>query len=148
MSVTINLLTPDDESEWRRLWGLYLAFYEDKAPDEIYRNTWRRLMAGDTEDINGLIAKDETGASVGLVHYLFHPHCWQPEKICYLQDLYVDDNARGKGAGRALIEAVYEAADALGRSNVYWMTQEFNFTARYLYDRVATVTPFIKYKRN
>ena len=54
---------------------------------------------------------------------------------------------RGKGIGRALIEAVYAAADAHGAATVYWMTQDFNATARQLYDRIATLTPFIKYQR-
>ena len=44
-------------------------------------------------------------------------------------------------------EILMELADRLGAGNVYWMTQEFNATARLLYDRVATKTPFIKYQR-
>ncbi|MDG2406467.1 MAG: GNAT family N-acetyltransferase, partial [Paracoccaceae bacterium] len=44
-------------------------------------------------------------------------------------------------------EAVYQAADAHGTPTVYWLTQDFNHTARQLYDRVATLTPFIKYNR-
>ncbi|MGX1306119.1 GNAT superfamily N-acetyltransferase [Amorphus suaedae] len=67
--------------------------------------------------------------------------------VCYLQDLFVSPDVRGSGAGRALIEAVYEAADAAGAEQVYWLTQTFNETARRLYDRVASVTPFIKYRR-
>jgi GNAT superfamily N-acetyltransferase len=69
------------------------------------------------------------------------------EDVCYLQDLYVDPQARGTGAGRALIEAVYAAADANGTPSVYWLTQDHNTTARQLYDRIAKVTPFIKYQR-
>ena len=49
--------------------------------------------------------------------------------------------------GRALIEAVYAAADRYGTPSGYWMTQEFNAEARKLYDRIATLTPFIKYSR-
>ena len=49
--------------------------------------------------------------------------------------------------GRALIEAVYAAADRNGTPSVYWMTQEFNYRGRMLYDQVASRTPFIKYQR-
>jgi GNAT superfamily N-acetyltransferase len=84
---------------------------------------------------------------VGLAHYIFHRHGWQIADVTYLQDLYVTPDTRGTGAGRALIEAVYAAADTAGRPNVYWLTQEFNTTARRLYDRIGTATPFIKYKR-
>lgn len=90
---------------------------------------------------------EEDGTLSGLVHYVFHPHLWRPEGVCYLQDLFTAREARGKGVGRALIEAVYDAADAAGAPAVYWMTQEFNYAGRMLYDRVAERTPFIKYSR-
>jgi GNAT superfamily N-acetyltransferase len=67
--------------------------------------------------------------------------------VCYLQDLYAKEAVRGQGIGRALIEAVYGAADANGTPSVYWMTQDFNENARLLYDRIGTLTPFIKYSR-
>ena len=72
-------------------------------------------------DYHGLLAV-AGGVPVGLAHYIFHRHGWQIEDVCYLQDLYVAPEARGTGAGRALIEAVYAAADAAGRPNVYWLT--------------------------
>jgi len=78
---------------------------------------------------------------------VFHRHAWKIEDVCYLQDLYVDPNHRGTHAGRALIEAVYDASDRAGAPSVYWLTQEFNETGRRLYDRVGTLTPFIKYAR-
>ncbi|MGI9368151.1 MAG: GNAT family N-acetyltransferase, partial [Ruegeria sp.] len=49
--------------------------------------------------------------------------------------------------GRALIEAVYAEADRQGSPSVYWLTQDFNDTARKLYDRVGKLTPFIRYQR-
>ena len=58
-----------------------------------------------------------------------------------------DPDMRGKGIGRALIEAVHAAAKEVGAGKLYWMTQEFNATARQLYDRLATKTPFIIYQK-
>lgn len=72
---------------------------------------------------------------------------WAAGPRCYLEDLFTSQDARGRGVGRALIEAVYTSADALGADEVYWLTQEFNATARRLYDQVAKATPFIKYRR-
>ncbi|MEO0914369.1 MAG: GNAT family N-acetyltransferase, partial [Pseudomonadota bacterium] len=94
----------------------------------------------------GFLAEGPAGP-IGLVHFITHRHGWSIEDVVYLQDLYVSPEARGTGAGRALIEAVYEAADAQGTPSVYWLTQDFNSDARKLYDRVADVTPFIKYQR-
>ena len=81
------------------------------------------------------------------MHFIYHPHNWRIEPVCYLQDLYVAPEARNSGAGRALIEAVYARADRDGCPSVYWTTQDFNTTARRLYDRIGTLTPFIKYTR-
>ena len=114
--------------------------------EEVYRSTFARLLDPARPQQNGLIALVD-GQAAGLVHYIFHPHNWRVEDVCYLQDLYTDPAFRGSGVGRALIEAVYAAADERGAPSVYWLTQDFNETARLLYDRVANLTPFIKYQR-
>ena len=146
MTTTIRPITLADQTEWRRLWTGYLEFYETSVPEEVYRTTFARLLGDDAHDYHGLVA-EQGGKLIGLTHYLFHRHCWRVENVIYLQDLYVEPEARGTGAGRALIEAVYAAGDAAGCPSVYWMTQDFNETARKLYDRVAGLTPFVKYQR-
>ncbi|WP_336070239.1 GNAT family N-acetyltransferase [Nitratireductor rhodophyticola] len=144
--ITIRPLAKTDEAEWRRLWTDYLTFYKTSVPEEVYATTWKRLFDDGEYEPNGLIAEVD-GKPVGLVHYMLHRTCWTVGNNCYLQDLYADPAVRGKGIGRALIEAVYEKADEAGAANVYWMTQDFNETARKLYDRIAKLTPFIKYQR-
>ncbi|MFQ6549578.1 N-acetyltransferase family protein [Aestuariibius sp. 2305UL40-4] len=146
MPVDIRPLEARDRSDWDRLWGAYLAFYETSLPSEIYDTTFARLIGDDPQDYSALLATAD-GRPVGLAHYVFHRHCWQIENVCYLQDLYADPDYRGQGIGRALIEDVYARADAAGAPSVYWTTQYFNETARRLYDRVAELTPFIKYQR-
>ncbi|MEM9048425.1 MAG: GNAT family N-acetyltransferase [Pseudomonadota bacterium] len=142
----IRPLEESDRADWARLWTQYLRFYETSVAPEVYDATWSRLMAGGVGEFRGLGAVAD-GRLVGITHYLFHRHCWRVENVCYLQDLFVDAALRGTGAGRALIEAVYSAADAEGCPTVYWLTQDFNETARRLYDRIGTLTPFIKYNR-
>lgn len=144
--VHVRPLARSDKDVWRHLWRGYLAFYETELGDDIYETQFERLLGDDPHDFHGLIAELD-GRPAGLAHYLFHRHGWKTEDVCYLQDLYAAPEARGHGIGRALIEAVYDAADAMGAPSVYWTTQEFNETARRLYDRIATLTPFIKYQR-
>lgn len=146
VKTTVRALRSDDEPAWRALWTAYLAFYESRASEEVYVSTFARLLGDDPRDFNALVAERD-GEPVGLTHYLFHRHAWRIEDVCYLQDLYATPEVRGQGVGRALIEAVYAKADAQGAPTVYWLTQDFNHTARQLYDRVATLTPFIKYQR-
>lgn len=137
----------DDRTDWAEMWHDYLVFYESSVADEVYDSTFARLLGDDPQDFSCLIAEID-GRPVGLTHYLFHRHAWRIENVCYLQDLFTRPETRGTGVGRALIEAVYAAADVNGTPNVYWLTQEFNTTARLLYDRIADVTPFIKYQRS
>jgi len=146
-SLVIRPVAAGDEEDWRRLWRDYLTFYKTERPEEVYATTFARLLSGNPHEFSGLLAVLE-GRPVGLVHYLFHRTCWAVGDTCYLQDLYAAPETRGRGLGRALIEAVYAAADAHGASNVYWLTQTFNTTARQLYDRVAVETPFIRYVRS
>ena len=144
--IRIRPLAPEDRTAWDALWRAYLAFYGTERPPGIFDMAFARLLGDDPRDFHGLIAERE-GTPVGLAHYLFHRHGWQVEDVVYLQDLYVAPEARGMGAGRALIEAVYAEADRAGCPSVYWLTQEFNRTARALYDRVGVATPFVKYRR-
>ncbi|MCB6178273.1 GNAT family N-acetyltransferase [Rhodobacter sp. Har01] len=144
--ITLRPLRAEDEADWRRLWTGYLDYYQISVPEAVYASTFARLLGSDPQDFHGLIATVD-GQAMGLTHYLFHRHCWKIENVCYLQDLYVAPDARGTGLGRRLIEAVYAAADANGTPAVYWLTQDFNAPARLLYDRIAKVTPFIRYNR-
>ena len=146
MPVSIRPLEPQDKDAWLPLWRGYLDFYETAVSDEVTEATWRRIVdpAG---PIHGFCAVDADGKLIGIVHYLFHPVTWAMADRCYLEDLFVSPDARGSGAGRALIEAVYRAADDRGADQVYWLTAHSNATARKLYDRVAQLTPFVKYRR-
>ena len=145
-ALLIRPVATADKADWRRLWRGYLDFYETALPDTVYETTFARLLSDAAGEYRGLIAI-ASGKPVGLAHYLFHRTCWAVADTCYLQDLYADPAARGLGIGRRLIEAVYRAADARGAASVYWMTQDFNATARRLYDRIGVKTPFLEYNR-
>lgn len=145
--LTIRPLQPQDRAQWGEMWHDYLVFYETSVPDAVYDSTFERMLGDDPRDFSCLVAEAD-GRLVGLTHYLFHRHAWKIEEVCYLQDLYARPETRGTGVGRALIEGVYGAADRAGAPSVYWLTQEFNTTARRLYDRIGTLSPFIKYARS
>jgi GNAT superfamily N-acetyltransferase len=144
MGLTTRPLEQSDHADWRRLWTAYLEFYNTKVAEEVYSTTWQRLFAQGEFEPKGFIAVLD-GKAVGLTHYLYHRSCWSLVNNCYLQDLFADPDARGKGVGKALIKAVQEAAGELGVTKVYWMTHETNATARRLYDSVARRTGFIEY---
>lgn len=140
--IVVRPLEKADYEDWRRLWTAYLVFYKTSVSETVYATTWERLVTDGEFEPRGFIARAD-GRAVGLVHYIFHRSCWSVEGNCYLQDLYTDAEARGKGVATALIKAVQEAAGERGVTNVYWMTHETNTTARRLYDKVARRTGFI-----
>jgi GNAT superfamily N-acetyltransferase len=139
--VEISPLRPWDRVKWEALARGYQAFYERAVPDAGYEETWQRLINGD--ELYGVAARLD-GEVVGIAHYLFHANVWTAES-CYLQDLFVDEAARGRGAARALIEQVADAARERGAQRLYWHTQEGNARARALYDQVARHRGFICY---
>ncbi|PXA90611.1 GNAT family N-acetyltransferase [Caulobacter sp. D4A] len=142
----IRPLEPSDRAAWEPLWEAYLRFYETVLPKEMYDLTWSRFH-DPAEPMHALGAFDETGKMVGIVHAIFHRSCWLPDWTCYLQDLYVHMNQRGKRTGEALIEAVADLARANGAGRLYWLTHESNATARRLYDRIAQNAGFIQYRK-
>lgn len=136
-----------DYAQWRPLWDGYNAFYgragATALPEPTTAATWERFFSA-TEPVHALVAEDH-GHVVGLVHYLFHRSTNRRSDVCYLQDLYTHESLRGKGAGRQMIQAVYDAARAAGSTRVYWTTQSTNVAARTLYDQVAQHLGFIVY---
>ena len=144
--IEIRPLTEADRADWRQMWTEYLRFYGTSVDEAVYAAAWERLLGDDPRDFHGLIAR-VGGRAAGLAHFLFHRHGWKLRDVCYLQDLWAEPEFRGRGVGRALIRAVYGAADAAGAPDVWWLTAADNAEARRLYDRVGQLTPFIKYNR-
>jgi GNAT superfamily N-acetyltransferase len=148
--VIIRAPAQEDFGAWRPLWDGYNAFYgrsgETALPEHITSLLWERLF-DPTEPVHALVAERD-GRVIGLVHYLFHRATTMDGPICYLNDLFTAAEARGAGVGKALIEAVYEAARADGSTRVYWQTHETNQTAMRLYDQVAAKSGFLVYRKD
>jgi GNAT superfamily N-acetyltransferase len=141
----IRRLRSDERAAWQPLWKGYLDFYRTSVAPEVYDATWARLH--DPNEPMWLLGGYVDGTLLGIVHYLYHRSCWTIDDYCYLQDLFVAEPARGRGLGRALIEAVYGDAHAAGASRVYWLTHETNAAARALYDTLADRPGFIQYRK-
>ena len=144
-AVIIRPIESDERAAWEPLWRAYLTFYETTLSETIVETTWVRLN-DPTEPMFALGANVD-GKLTGITHYLFHRSAWSISDSCYLQDLYVAESARGGGIGRALVEAVADKAREAGSSRLYWHTQETNRTAQALYDKVATLSGFVQYRK-
>jgi GNAT superfamily N-acetyltransferase len=148
-SITVRSVAPQDFEAWLPLWLGYNKFYGRSGPtalaDDITAMTWSRFFDA-YEPVHALVA-ESGGELVGLTHYLYHRSTTRIAPVCYLQDLFTAEAVRGQGVGKALIEAVYEKAQAAGSTRVYWQTHKTNATAMRLYDQVAENSGFVVYAR-
>ena len=147
--VSIRAVMRQDYEQWLPLWDGYNAFYGRSGATAlspaITAMTWARFFDA-YEPVHALVA-ERGGKLLGLTHYLFHRSTTAIEPTCYLQDLFTNEAARGKGVGRALITGVYEQAKRAGSSRVYWQTHETNHRAMQLYDKVAERPGFVIYRK-
>jgi len=147
--LSIRPVSRRDYDLWLPLWDGYNAFYGRSGAttlsQEITAMTWARFFDA-YEPVHALVA-ESGGELLGLAHYLFHRSTTAIEPVCYLQDLFTGEAARGKGVGRALINRIYEQARLAGSPRVYWQTHETNLTAMRLYDKIAERSGFVVYRK-
>lgn len=147
--ISVRAVRRQDYDQWLPLWEGYNAFYgrsgETALSSDVILMTWARFFDA-YEPVHGLVAEHD-GQLLGLAHYLFHRSTIAIEPTCYMQDLFTNEAARGKGVGRALIGKVYEQARLAGAPRVYWHTHETNGTAMQLYDKMADRSGFVVYRK-
>ena len=148
-SLTVRSVARQDFDQWLLLWEGYNQFYGRSGatalPGEVTQMTWARFFDA-YEPVHALVAENR-GQLLGLAHYIFHRNTTVIAPTCYLQDLFTHEASRGKGVGKALINAVYERAKIAGSARVYWHTHETNLTAMRLYDHVGERSGFVVYRK-
>lgn len=113
----------------------YCEFYETKANDEGLREMFRTLI---TEPSQGsvFVARDGDRA-VGFATLDWKWSSLKAARMGYLEDLYVDPEARGKGIADALIEVCAERCRELGMPAMAWQTAPDNHRAQQVYNRTG-----------
>lgn len=144
-SIEIRAVDDSDFDRWLPLWHGYQCFYAVDIPEAATMKTWARFL-DPSEPVHAAIATVD-GRALGLAHWIYHRSTWTTEDYCYLQDLFVSNDARGSGLGRALIEHVTADAKRQGATRVYWSTHETNRNAMLLYDRIAERSGFVQYRK-
>ena len=135
---------PSDRAAWNHLWQGFLDYYDTTLPGPVTESTWTRLMDPACPMQMRLAVVD--GVPLGFAIHQHHPSTWVLGDDCYLEDLFVDPAARGKGLGRALIEDLMALARAQGWHRLYWNTEATNETARRLYDSFVQNDGHIRYR--
>lgn len=134
--VEIAPITAEEFEELLPLIAAYQRFYEvEEISDERNRAFFRRFLAPSEDGL--LIGARRDGRLIGYACLYWHFSSTEACESVLLNDLYVDEAARGKGIGRALIEASAEVARERGVPFVEWSTAPDNQTAQRLYDSLG-----------
>ena len=133
-----------DYAQWRQLWDMYLAFYKVVLPEEVTAQTWARLMDAGSP-VHARLAV-QAGVVVGFAIHHHHGSTWVLGQDGYLEDLFVETNARSQGVGRALLQDVIALGRARGWARIYWHTDAGNAQARALYDYFTAADGHIRYR--
>jgi GNAT superfamily N-acetyltransferase len=144
MGLEIKDASAADYAAWHALWMQYLAFYKVTLAPEITAHTWARLL-DPTSRLDGRFAFLD-GTMVGFALHHHHASTWVAGDDCYLEDLFLDETARGHGIGRALIDDLIEIARTKGCKRLYWHTAENNQTARRLYNHFTKADGHVRYR--
>ena len=140
----VRPLTADDHERWRALYAAYAAFYRVEQTDEQAERTWGWLL-DPAHEVEGLVVVDEAGNVAGLAHVRPFARPLSATVGGFLDDLHVEERARGTGAVDALLQALQELAVERGWSVVRWITADDNYRARAKYDQVAVRTTRVTY---
>ena len=118
-------------AEFGEWWG------HNVVPEDEIRASVERIMAGDDgEYLLGAV----DGEPVGVCQLRFRWSVWKSAEDCWLEDLFVREEARRSGLGRALVEAALDRARERGCRRIELDVNEDNAPARALYEACGFLT--------
>lgn len=141
---TIRSVATTDRTRWQELFQGYADFYQVPLAADAAETVWGWIF-DEQNDFWCAVALAPDSSIVGFTQYQLMHRSLSGSMVCYLSDLFVDPGVRGSGTGRALIDHVFEFAKTRGISNVRWLTQDYNYAARNLYDSYGRKSDFLLY---
>jgi GNAT superfamily N-acetyltransferase len=130
----INDATERDLEALLPLMRGYCDFYEVSPPDDGLLEMARALIAADDSEGMLLVARGEDGAPVGFAAVGWKWSSLRAARVAIMEDLFVAPQARGTGAGRALIDECASRAKDNGAPCLMWVTALDNHRAQSVYD--------------
>lgn len=125
-----------------------LAIYE-KAEHEVLATPEhvRRTLFCEQPSVFGLICEAD-GKPIGFAVYFFNYSTWQGQHGLYLEDLYVTPDARGHGAGKALLQHLAQIAVARDCGRFEWSVLDWNTPSIQFYDSLGALpqSEWIRYR--
>ncbi len=132
----INNKTKYDE--WLSVW---VASTDAQLSDDVNENTWKNLTDPNIP-LFGFMAFDESGKSIGILHYALHLTSGAIEPAVYMQDLFVVEKFRRRGYARALMKEFLARGQNQQWDRAIWLVQSENEAADKFYQEFATKLEF------
>lgn len=145
MAVQVRPLGDKDFFPWLDLFGGYSEFYKSEFTDEKALTVWSWII-DKNHPLEGAVALNDDNEMIGFAHYREVPRTLTADRGLFLDDLFVAEDARHSGAGRALIEFTKDFARQKKITQVQLVTAADNETAQKLYDDVGTRTDWVTYE--
>ena len=136
MARDIRPIRRDEVDQGLPLYAGYQRFYGIAQPDdERNRSFFARFVEPSEEGL--LLGAWDDGQLVGFACLYWTFSSVRAAEIALMSDLFVADGIRGRGIGRALIDAAADATRRRGLQHLEWFTAPDNATAQRVYDATA-----------
>lgn len=143
--IEVKKMAADDRAEWEGLYHGYAKFYKVPMNDDILEAVWGWIH-DENNPFYGLIARDDQGRALGLMHCRQMPSPLRGTHVGFLDDLFVLPEARGLG----VVDKLYEGLNQVGLDNswpfIRWITADNNYRARAVYDKLSDRTQWVTYQ--
>lgn len=122
---------PSDLDDVVRLIAEFRDWWGKSAPADAQIRLVAERLLGDPQ--TDYLLAVEGDRAVGICQLRYRLSVWTGADDCWLEDLYVSEAGRGRGVGRALVEAAAERASARGCKRIELDVNEQNEAALALY---------------
>ncbi|HEY6673007.1 MAG TPA: GNAT family N-acetyltransferase [Solirubrobacterales bacterium] len=142
--VEIRPAREDEIEELLPLMRAYCDFYKSSPADEGVIAMARTLISDPSQ--GAVFIAREDGRAIGFATLDWKWSMLKGARIGYLEDLFVDPAARGRGTADALIQVCADRCRELGMPAMAWLTAPDNRRAQKVYDRAgAAAETYLEY---